>query len=140
MLKLKNRGLSQSEEVLERVGTVRELVGKGGIIYPSNSNNVKDVTKRMMITLEAKSGDKEVLLTSPAVNRRLRSKEISLSEVLDYPVYLTNVVDQETGVTTERAVIGVEQGKDLKALAVSADSKAVVIVEDIKSYESLLRY
>ena len=145
MLKLKNRGLSQSEEVLERVGTVRELVGKGGIIYPSNSNNVKDVTKRMMITLEAKSGDKESLLTSPAVNRRLRSKEISLSEVLDYPVYLTIVKEKDelgrpTGVETERAVIGVEQGKDLKALAVSADSKAVVIVEDIKSYESLLRY
>jgi hypothetical protein len=140
MLKLQNRGLSQSEEVLENLGTVREIVGKGGKIYPSNSNNVKDVTKRMLITLEDKQGSKEVLLTSPAVNKRLRSKEISLSEVLDYPIYLTKVTDQETGMISERAVIGVNQGKDLKEFAVSADSKAVVVVEDIKSYESLLRY
>jgi hypothetical protein len=141
MLKLQNRTMSQSEdEVLELLGTVREIVGKGGLIYPSNSNNVKDITKRMLITLEDKQGNKEVLLTSPAVNKRLRSKEISLSEVLDYPIYLTKVTDQESGMISERAVIGVAQGKDLKELAVSADSKAVVVVEDIKSYESLLRY
>ncbi len=140
MLKLQNRALAQSEEVLEDLGTVREIVGKGGVIYPSNSNNVKDVTKRMLITLEDKQGNKEVLLTSPTVNKRLRSKEISLSEVLDYPIYLTKVTDKETGLVSERAVIGVAQGKDLKALAVSADSKAIAVVEDIKSYESLLRY
>ena len=140
MLKLQNRALAQSDEVLEELGTVREIVGKGGVIYPSNSNNVKDVTKRMLITLEDKQGAKEVLLTSPAVNKRLRAKEISLSEVLDYPIYLTKVTDQETGLVSERAVIGVAQGKDLKELAVSADSKAVVVVEDISTYESLLRY
>jgi hypothetical protein len=140
MLKLQNRALAQSEEVLEELGTVREIVGKGGIIYPSNSNNVKDVTKRMLITLEDKQGNKEVLLTSPSVNKRLRSKEISLSEVLDYPIYLTKITDQETGLISERAVIGVAQGKDLKALAVSADTKATAVVEDIKSYENLLRY
>ena len=140
MLKLQNRALAQSDEVLEELGTVREIVGKGGVIYPSNSNNVKDVTKRMLITLEDKQGAKEVLLTSPAVNKRLRAKEISLSEVLDYPIYLTKVTDQETGLISERAVIGVAQGKDLKELAVSADSKAVVVVEDISTYESLLRY
>jgi hypothetical protein len=63
MLKLKNRAQSQSEEELELLGTVRELIGKDGLIYPSNSNNLKNVSKRMQITLQDKAGTKEVLLT-----------------------------------------------------------------------------
>jgi hypothetical protein len=143
MLKLKNRAQSQSEEELELLGTVRELIGKDGLIYPSNSNNLKNVSKRMQITLQDKAGTKEVLLTSPECNRRLRSKEISLTEVLDYPVYLTLVKDQETGVTTEQARIGVNRGAEVKVMAVKADAKAVVAKEPkatIATYEGYVRY
>lgn len=138
MLKLANRTLVQSEEEVELLGTVREIVGKGGTIYPSNINNLMDVSKRLLITLEDKEGNKEVLLTSPAVNNRLRSKEVSLAEVLDYPIYLTNVTDKETGMVSERAVIGVHKGMAVTSMAVSADSKAVTkkatSVENLEAY------
>jgi hypothetical protein len=141
MLKLKGRTVSNDEQVLETLGTVRELVGKGGRIYPSNINNVMNVNKRLLITLEDKDKETEVLLTSPALNQRLRSKEIQLRDVLDYPVYLTIVRDEE-GVESERAVIGVHQGHAVTSLAVSSDDKATkkakeINIKDIEAYISL---
>jgi hypothetical protein len=141
MLKLQNRTVSSQEEELELLGTVREIVGKGGEIYPSNSNNLMNVTKRLMITLEDTKGVKEVLLTSPEVNRRLRSKEVSLSEVMDYPIYLTLIKDKETGATKEEARIGVWQGKEVKAMSAKSDDKPVTVKEvTVEQLEGYLRY
>jgi hypothetical protein len=142
MLKLANRALAQSEEeVMEVLGTVREIVGKGGTIYPTNVNNLMNVNKRLLITLEDATGNKEVLLTSPAVNSRLRSKEVSLAEVLDYPIYLTNITDQETGMVSERAVIGVHQGAAVTSMAVSADTKPVGKKEtSVSNLEAYIRF
>ena len=142
MLKLANRALAQSEEeVLEVLGTVREIVGKGGTIYPSNVNNLMNVNKRLLITLEDSEGNKEVLLTSPAVNSRLRSKEVSLAEVLDYPIYLTNITDKDTGMVSERAVIGVHQGASVTSMAVSADTKPVGKKEtSVANLEAYIRF
>lgn len=147
MLKLKNRAQSQSEEELELLGTCRELIGKNGELYPSNGNNLRNVNKRMQITLDDNSGNKEIVLTSPECNRRLRSKEISLTEVLDYPVYLTLVKEKdslgnETGVVSEQAIIGVPRGTEVKLMSVKATTKAVVKTETptVATYESYVRY
>lgn len=109
------------ENSVETLGTVKEIVGKGGTIYYSNSNNVKDATKRLMITLEDKAGKAISLLASPALTRQLRSKEASLKDVMFCPVYVTTVTTKE-GDEIERPVIGVNQGESLKGLhSVKAD-------------------
>ena len=132
--------MSSNEEELVSLGTVRELVGKDGRIYPSNSNNLRNLSKRLLITLEDKAGTKEIVLTSPEVNRRLRSKEIQLAEILDYPVYLTQVTD-ENGTVTEQARIGVDQGAEVTELAVKANAAAIKATKPtLADYQSYLRY
>lgn len=132
--------MSSNEEELVSLGTVRDLVGKDGQIYPSNSNNLRNLSKRLLITLEDKAGTKETVLTSPEVNRRLRSKEIQLAEILDYPVYLTQVTD-ENGTVTEQARIGVNQGAEVKVMAVKATAPAIKETKaTLEDYQSYLRY
>jgi len=132
--------MSSNEEELVSLGTIRDLIGKDGQIYPSNSNNLRNVSKRLLITLEDKAGTKEIVLTSPEVNRRLRSKEIQLAEILDYPVYLTQVTD-ENGTVTEQARIGVNQGAEVKVMAVKATAPAIKETKaTLEDYQSYLRY
>jgi hypothetical protein len=142
MFKLANKAMnSNEEEELELLGTVREIVGAGGEIYPSNSNNLMNVNKRLMLTLEDSEGVKEVLLTSPEVNRRLRAKEVSLSEVMDYPIYLTLVKDKDKGTEEEKARIGVWQGKEVKGMSAKADDNPVAVKEvTVEQLEGYLRY
>lgn len=109
------------ENNVETLGTVKEIVGKGGTIYYSNSNNVMDATKRLMITLEDKDKKTFSLLASPKLTRQLRSKESSLKDVLFCPVYVTTVTNKD-GDEVKRPVIGINQGESLKGLhSVKAD-------------------
>lgn len=147
LLTLKGKGVNvNSETELELLGTVRDFIGENGVLLPSNSNNLRDINKRLMLRLKDSEGNFEDLLTSPSLNRLIRSKEVSLREVMDYPIYLTEVKEKDsdgnlTGVISEQARIGVWQGEEVKQLAVKAEEPTVAKKQPtIESYEAFARY
>lgn len=70
-------------ERTERVelGTVAELIGKGGKLKLI-PRNFADDSKRVMVILEQANGASDSVLCSPELSKRLRSKEISLSQLV----------------------------------------------------------
>lgn len=74
-------------ERAERVelGTVAELIGKGGKLKLI-PRNFADETKRVVVILEQASGASDTVLCSPELSKRLRSKEITLSNLIGLSV------------------------------------------------------
>ena len=70
-------------ERAERVelGTVAELIGKGGKLKLI-PRNFADDTKRVVVILEQSNGASDSVLCSPELSKRLRSKELSLSQLV----------------------------------------------------------
>jgi hypothetical protein len=67
------------------LGTVAELIGKGGTIKLS-PRNFADDTKRVAVILEQANGDSDMVICSAELSKRLRSKEITLSQLVGFTV------------------------------------------------------
>lgn len=67
------------------LGTVAELIGKGGKIKLS-PRNFADETKRVAVILEQSNGDSDMVICSAELSKRLRSKEITLSQLVGFTV------------------------------------------------------
>jgi len=67
------------------LGTVAELIGKGGTIKLS-PRNFADDSKRVVVILEQSSGDSDMVICSAELSKRLRSKEITLSQLVGFTV------------------------------------------------------
>lgn len=86
------------------LGTVAELIGKGGKIKLSPKNFADD-SKRVAVILEQASGASDVVICSTELSKRLRSKEITLSNLIGFTVTeqlstsgeLINVITLPTG-------------------------------------------
>lgn len=119
-MKLLERFRTEQQSDLEVLGTVKEIVGKGGKIYYSNSNNVMNPKKQLQITLEPKDGDSQWILCSKELTRQLRSGDMSLNDVLFCSVVVTKFTT-EKGDDIEDIRIAPQQGESLKGQAVNAD-------------------
>jgi hypothetical protein len=86
------------------LGTVAELIGKGGKIKLS-PRNFADETKRVAVVLEQANGASDMVICSAELSKRLRSKEITLSNLIGFVVTeqlsasgeLINVITLPTG-------------------------------------------
>ena len=67
------------------LGTVAELIGKGGKMKLS-PRNFADDTKRVAVILEQLGGASDMVICSNEVSKRLRSKEITLSQLAGFVV------------------------------------------------------
>lgn len=75
-------------ERAERVslGTIANLAGAGGKIKPVSLANFADDTKRVVILITQKSGESDTVTCSPEVSKRLRSKELRISQLATFEV------------------------------------------------------
>ena len=86
------------------LGTVAELIGKGGKIKLS-PRNFADETKRVVVILEQSNGASDMVICSAELSKRLRSKEITLSQLVGFTVTeqlsstgeMINVITMPTG-------------------------------------------
>jgi len=75
-------------ERAERVslGTIANLAGAGGKIKPVSLANFADENKRVVILITQKSGESDTVTCSPEVSKRLRSKELRISQLATFEV------------------------------------------------------
>jgi hypothetical protein len=75
-------------ERAERVslGTIATLAGAGGKIKPVSIANFADDSKRVVILITQKSGESDTVTCSPEVSKRLRSKELKISQLATFEV------------------------------------------------------
>lgn len=75
-------------ERAERVslGTIANLVGPGGTIKPITMSNWLNAEIRVQLVLTQKNGASDVVTCSPEVSKRLRSKEIKISQLPSFEV------------------------------------------------------
>ena len=75
-------------ERAERVslGTIANLAGAGGKIKPVSIANFADENKRVVILITQKSGESDTVTCSPEVSKRLRSKELRISQLATFEV------------------------------------------------------
>lgn len=67
------------------LGTVAELIGKGGKIKLS-PRNFADDSKRVAVILEQANGSSDMVICSAELSKRLRSKEITLSQLVGFTI------------------------------------------------------
>lgn len=67
------------------LGTVAQLVGKGGKVK-FVPKNLADDSKRVAVILENKTGASALVVCSEAVSKGVRSKEITLANLLGFQV------------------------------------------------------
>lgn len=68
------------------LGTIASIVGKGGSYRPASMNNWVDETKQVSIVLIKADGTSDTAVCSKEVSKRLRSKELRLSEIMGFEV------------------------------------------------------
>lgn len=75
-------------ERAERVslGTVATLIGVGGKIRPITMSNWLNPDIRIQLVLTQKDGTSDVVTCSPELSKRLRSKEIKISQLPNFEV------------------------------------------------------
>ena len=75
-------------ERAERVslGTISNIAGPGGRIKPVSIANFMDENKRVVILITQKDGTSDTVTCSPEVSKRLRSKELAISQLATFEV------------------------------------------------------
>ena len=68
------------------LGTIASIVGKGGSFRPASINNWTDANKRVVLVLAKKDGTSDLITCSTEVSKRLRSKELKLSQLMSFTV------------------------------------------------------
>jgi hypothetical protein len=75
-------------ERAERVtlGTVGSIIGIGGSVKPISIPNFLNEEVRVQLVLTLKDGTSDKVTCSPEVSKRLRSKELTLSQLVNFEV------------------------------------------------------
>jgi hypothetical protein len=73
------------------LGTIAEIVGAGGSYRPASMSNWTS-SKRVALVLQNKAGESCLVVCSPQVSEKLRSKELRLSHLQNFEVreFITN--------------------------------------------------
>jgi hypothetical protein len=68
------------------LGTIASIVGKGGSFRPASISNWTDANKRVVLVLAKKDGTSDLITCSTEVSKRLRSKELKLSQLMGFTI------------------------------------------------------
>ena len=68
------------------LGTLASVCGVGGNYRPCSTANLKDNTKRLVLTLTRVDGTSELVTCSGELSKRLRNKEIALSQIANFEI------------------------------------------------------
>jgi hypothetical protein len=68
------------------LGTIASIVGKGGSFRPASMSNWADANKRVVLVLAKKDGTSDIVTCSSEVSKRLRSKELKLSQLMGFTI------------------------------------------------------
>ena len=104
------------------LGTIASVVGKGGSFRPASINNWTDTSKRVVLVLAKKDGTSDLVTCSSEVSKRLRSKELKLSQLMGFTI----VEQLTTSGETMNVVVMPNNGATLPA---------VEITDEIPAYE-----
>ena len=106
----------QREDRIE-LGTIASVVGEGGSYRPASSANLADPSKRLMLVLTKADGTSELVACSAELSKRLRSKEIKLSQIQGFTIVeqlttsgeiMNIIVMPATGTTLPSVSVGAE--------------------------------
>lgn len=104
------------------LGTIASVVGKGGSFRPASISNWTDTSKRVVLVLAKKDGTSDLVTCSSEVSKRLRSKELKLSQLMGFTI----VEQLTTSGETMNVVVMPNNGATLPA---------VEITDEIPAYE-----
>jgi len=68
------------------LGTLMSVCGEGGNYRPCSTANLTDHTKRLVLTLTRVDGTSELVTCSGELSKRLRNKEIALSQIANFEI------------------------------------------------------
>ena len=104
------------------LGTIASIAGKGGTFRPASISNWTDASKRVVLVIERKDGTSDLVSCSTEVSKRLRSKELKLSQLMGFTI----VEQLTTKGETMNVVVMPNNGNTLPS---------VEITDNIVSYE-----
>ena len=97
------------------LGTIASIVGKGGTYRPVSESNWLDANKRVVLTLVKKDGTSDLVTCSTEVSKRLRSKELRLTQLQVF-----QIVEQLTSTgETMNVVVMPSNGSTLPAIEIT---------------------
>ena len=111
------------------LGTIASIVGKGGSYRPATMNNWLDQNKRVVLVLAKKDGTSDLVTCSAELSKRLRSKEIKLSQLMGF-----TIVEQLTTTgETMNVVVMPNNGTALPSVAITDE---IVAYEPISTFNA----
>lgn len=111
------------------LGTIAAVVGVGGTYRPASMNNWLDANKRVALVLAKKDGTSDLVTCSTEVSKRLRSKELKLSQLMGFTI----VEQLTTSGETMNVVVMPSAGTALPAVEVTAEVPAY---EPVKAFNA----
>ena len=102
------------------LGTIASIVGQGGSFRPATMANWLDVNKRVVLVLVKKDGTSDLVTCSAELSKRLRSKEIKLSQLMGFTV----VEQLTTSGETMNVVVMPNNGTALPSVAITDEIPA----------------
>jgi hypothetical protein len=143
----KTKGLMTMETYEQRdlvqYGTLREvatlLATKEFNVRPISASNLKNADKRVVLVIEDKKlGTSSTILCSRPVSNSLRAKEISLTQVLDFPIVEHTVGEgyATAGETYPHIVVPFVAGGEMEG--VGNDAVAEAPVAEVVNLEDLI--
>lgn len=110
------------------LGTIANIVGKGGSYRPASLNNWADANKRVVLVLAKKDGTSDLVTCSTELSKRLRSKEIKLSQLMGF-----TIVEQLTSTgETMNVVVMPNSGTTLPSVAITDE---IVAYEPVSTFD-----
>ena len=86
----------RQDSELTELGTVKSLAGKGGKVS-FRKKNFSNKLKRVFLILENKKGESALIPCSKQVSDLVRAGEITINQLLGFPVVETELENSETG-------------------------------------------
>jgi hypothetical protein len=102
------------------LGTIASIVGQGGSFRPATMANWLDANKRVVLVLVKKDGTSDLVTCSAELSKRLRSKEIKLSQLMGFTV----VEQLTTSGETMNVVVMPNNGTALPSVAITDEIPA----------------
>jgi len=110
------------------LGTIASITGKGGSFRPASKNNWLDVTKRVVLVLAKKDGTSDLVTCSTELSKRLRSKEIKLSQLMGFTI----VEQLTTSGEVMNVVVMPNNGATLPSVEITDD---IVAYEPVSTFD-----
>lgn len=111
------------------LGSIADIVGVGGTYRPASLANWTDTTKRVVLVLAKKDGTSALVTCSSEVSKRLRSKELKLSQLMGF-----TVVEQLTSSgETMNVIVMPSNGTALPSVEVTVEVPAY---EPVKAFNA----